>query len=57
MKTMLEKCLNSWSKFNESFDLIEKWLNEKESKNNFSKVCFFFVVFFKNKTILTFRMI
>ena len=39
IKTMLEKCLNSWSKFNESFDLMEKWMNEKENKTNFNKVC------------------
>ena len=38
IKTMLEKCLNSWSKFNESFDVLEKWLNEKENKTNFNKV-------------------
>jgi hypothetical protein len=40
---MLEKCLNSWTKFNESFDLLEKWLNEKENKTNFNKVSFFLI--------------
>lgn len=39
---MLEKCLNTWSKFNESYDLIDKWLIEKENKVNYNKVCFFF---------------
>ncbi len=43
IKTMLEKCLNSWTKFNESFDLLEKWLNEKENKTNFNKVSFFLI--------------
>jgi len=43
IKTMLEKCLSSWTKFNESFDLLEKWLNEKENKTNFNKVSFFLI--------------
>lgn len=38
MRTMLDKSNNSWSKFNESYETIEQWLDEQENLNDISNV-------------------
>ena len=41
IKTMLEKTLTSWTKYNELFESVEKWLIESENKKNLEKVKIF----------------
>ncbi len=37
-KTMLEKAVQAWQKYNYSYEVLNKWLNEQENKMNLDKV-------------------